>query len=479
MIEKVEKYVRQQHMWDYGAHIVAGISGGADSVCLLLVLLSLRDKWGLRLTAVHVHHGLRGSDADADEAFVKKLCMENQVDFRSFRVDASAEAARRKISEEEAGRELRREIFEHVREEVLADVIALAHHKNDNVETFLFRLCRGSGLEGLCGIRPVNGRIVHPLLCVSRKEIEEFLEEKKQPYCTDKTNFENAYSRNKIRNQLIPFLRDEINEGSEEHISETMLQFLDIQEYLTKEMARIEKDCVIRRGDTLLIVEKEYRNLPDIMKKMLLKDCLIRVSGHRRDIGNIHVEALCELMGLQCGRERYLPYQVLAVRTYDGVVLKNMSEVSRVPEGEKSTFDELLEKLPDKDGNLPVPCDLGWIRTRVFERPENMRILEKTFTKWFDYDIIKYSLQIRTRRPGDYLVVDRSGNRQKLKSYFINEKIPKEERDKLLLLADGSHILWVIGHRMSMAGQVRESTQRILEIQITEEMEKWLRQLEY
>ena len=115
----------------------------------------------------------------------------------------------------------------------------------------------------------------------------------------------------------------------------------------------------------------------------------------------------------------------------------------------------------------------------MFERPENMRILEKTFTKWFDYDIIKYSLQIRTRRPGDYLVVDRSGNRQKLKSYFINEKIPKEERDKLLLLADGSHILWVIGHRMSMAGQVRESTQRILEIQITEEMEKWLRQLEY
>lgn len=466
MITKVEHFIRQQNMWKYGAHIVAGISGGADSICLLLVLLELKESWGLHLTAVHVHHGLRGEEADEDEAFAERFCAENGVDFRSFHADAAAEAARRRISGEEAGRELRREILEQVRESVGADVIALAHHENDNVETFLFRLCRGSGLEGLCGIRPVNGRIVHPLLCVNRREIEAYLHERGQGYCTDRTNFENEYSRNKIRNRLIPFLEEEINAGTAAHISGTMRQFLEIQEYLSEELAKIEKDCVIIKGDNFYITEEYFRQAPYVLQNMLLKDCLIRAAGRQRDIGNVHVEALRDLMNLQCGRQRHLPYGVLAERTYDGIVLRKNGQPSQVK------WDALT-------GELTVPCDRGWIRTRVFPCPENKHILEKTYTKWFDYDIIKYTLRVRTRQPGDYLVVDKDGSRQKLKSYFINEKIPKEERDRVPLLADGSHILWVIGHRMSMAGQITEHTKRVLEVQVTEEMEKWLRQLEF
>lgn len=490
MITKVERFIRQQNMWKYGAHIVAGISGGADSICLLLMLLELRESWKLHLTAVHVHHGLRGKDADADEAFVQRFCAENGVDFRSFHVDAAGEAARRRISEEEAGRELRREILEQVRESAGADVIALAHHENDNVETFLFRLCRGSGLEGLCGIRPVNGRIVHPLLCVNRQEIEGYLRGKGQEYCTDRTNFENEYSRNKIRNRLIPFLEEELNDESVAHISAAMGQFLEIQEYLSGELAKIEKDCVIIKGDNLYIAEEYFRRAPCVLQNMLLKDCLIRAAGRQRDIGNVHVEALRDLMTLQCGRQRHMPYGVLAERTYEGLVLhkRGRGQPSKERPEEKG---QPLKECPEKQvqlsqgklealtGELTVPCDRGWIRTRIFPYPENMHILEKTYTKWFDYDIIKYTLRIRTRQPGDYLVVDKDGSRQKLKSYFINEKIPKEERDRVLLLADGSHILWVIGHRMSMAGQVTEHTKKVLEVQITEEMEKWLRQLEF
>ena len=444
-------------MWKYGDHIVAGISGGADSICLLLLLLELRERWNLHLTAVHVQHGLRGAEADADELFVRELCRKNDVEFRAFHVDAAREAVRRRISEEEAGRDLRREIFEQVREETKADVIALAHHENDNVETFLFRLCRGSGLEGLCGIRPVNGKIVHPLLCVNRREIEAYLQNRGQGYCTDHTNFENDYSRNRIRNRLIPFLEEELNRESVSHISGTIYQFWEIQEYLSAELAKIEKDCVVTKGDMLCIAEKDFKKVPNLFQKMLLKNCLIRVSGHQRDIGSVHVEALMKLMDQQCGRERHLPYRVLATRTYGGITLSRRNAAAKT-------------RTDDRICDIRVPCDRGWIRARVFPWKENMQILEKTYTKWFDYDIIKYSLQIRTREPGDYLITDRSGSRQKLKAYFINEKIPKEERDKMLLLADGSHILWVIGHRMSMAGRITESTKRVLEVQITEEM---------
>ena len=319
MVTKVREFVRQQNMWKENDHIIAGISGGADSVCLFLVLLELRREWNLKLTAVHIHHGLRGREADADEAFVRELCSRHQVTFRSFHVDAASEAKRRKISEEEAGRELRRELFERVRCEEGADRIAVAHHQNDNVETFLFRLCRGSGIEGLCGMRPVNGRIVRPLLCAGRQEIEQYLAEQGQSYCTDRTNEENIYSRNKIRNQLIPYMERELNAGCVPHIAHTMEQFLEIQEYMRSELAKIEKDCVILEGDRIYIIEETYKRQPEILRKMLLKECLIRISGKQKDISSVHVRALQELMELQCGREVHLPYQITAEKDYHGI----------------------------------------------------------------------------------------------------------------------------------------------------------------
>lgn len=473
MVTKVREFVRQQNMWEENDHIIAGISGGADSVCLFLMLLELKKEWNLKLTAVHVHHGLRGREADEDEAFVRELCEKYQVAFRSFRVDAADEARRRRISEEEAGRELRRELFEQVRCEEGADRIAVAHHRNDNVETFLFRLCRGSGIEGLCGMRPVNGRIVRPLLCVSRREIEAYLSERGQSYCTDRTNKENTYSRNKIRNQLIPYMEREVNAGCISHIADTMEQFLEIQEYMQEELAKIEKDCVIFEEDRVYIIEESYSRQPEILRKMLLKKCLIHISGKQRDIGSIHIRALENLMGLQCGREVHLPYEVLAEKDYKGIRLSKKREGRRKEEpyadtGGADAPEGKCSACAKGDMILQIPCAKGPVRTRVFARRTDANILEKTHTKWFDYDIIKNSLQIRTRKPGDYLVVDRKGSRQKLKSYFVNEKIPKEKRDNILLLAEGNHILWIIGYRMSMAYQVTEQTERILEVQVVE-----------
>lgn len=218
MEQKVNAYIQKYHMLEKGEKIVIGVSGGADSVCLLFLLLSLRSEWDLKLQAVHVHHGLRGADADADEQYVRKLCQVQDVPLYVFHEDVKAYAKERGMTEEEAGRVLRRERFVQIKNETGASKIVLAHHKNDNVETVLWNLSRGSGIRGAGGIRPKNGDWIRPLLCVTREEIEDYLGERKIAYCEDATNKEDDYTRNRLRNHVIPYLQEEINALSLIHI---------------------------------------------------------------------------------------------------------------------------------------------------------------------------------------------------------------------------------------------------------------------
>ncbi len=187
-MEKVRAYIEKYHMVGTEDHIIAGISGGADSVCLFFVLLELCPGLGVPFTAVHVNHGLRGAAADRDEAFVRELCGKYAVPLEVFRVDLESISKKRKQSLEECGRNIRREAFELVCAKCGGTKIALAHHQNDNAETLLWNLARGTGLAGLCGIRPVNGRYIRPLLCLNRREIEGFLEQRGGRLCTDETN---------------------------------------------------------------------------------------------------------------------------------------------------------------------------------------------------------------------------------------------------------------------------------------------------
>ena len=200
MLTKVKNYAEKYQMFSSEDCIIAGISGGADSVCLLLVLLELQKEIGFGIVAVHVNHGLRGAEADADEAFVKQLCKEYGIPLETYCADVAMIANERKQSTEEAGREVRRECFEQARVKYSGTKIALAHHQNDNAETFLFRLARGTGLKGLGGMIPVKEQFVRPLLCLSRGEIEEYLQEHDISYCTDASNESDEYARNRIRN---------------------------------------------------------------------------------------------------------------------------------------------------------------------------------------------------------------------------------------------------------------------------------------
>ncbi len=447
MYEKVKAYVREHQMLTETDSVIAGVSGGADSVCLLFVLLSLREEMGFTLTAVHIHHGIRGETADEDESFVRALCEKEDVPLLIFHEDVPAYARAHSLGEEEAGHMLRRQVLNEAADQIGATKIALAHHRNDNAETLLLNLCRGTGPMGLAGMPPVNGRWIRPLLCVTRKEIEDWLCKRGIAYCTDETNLEDGYARNRIRNHVIPYLEEEINPRSVEHMTDTMEQMRQLDAYVEAETDRYYKKCCAKSGgpgSSLLIREEEFARVPGVLKSYVLRQALFTVAGARKDLGAVHVKALEDLMGNQVGRKVSLPYGLTAERVYEGIEL--VADAGREPESAKRTAE-------------------GLFRMRVFDRPEGSFTFPDTpYTKWFDYDIIKNAVVMRHRETGDYLAIDRAGDTQKLKQYFINEKIPASQRDQIWLAADGSQIMWVVGYRQNQAYQITDRTRRILEI---------------
>lgn len=241
MYQKVKAYVKKWHMLQKEDSVIAGISGGADSVCLLFMLLKLQKELGFALMAVHVNHGIRGAEAERDEAYVKRLCRQWNVRLKVYRENVPAYAKEHGMTEEEAGRDIRRTCFCKVLKEWGGTKIALAHHENDNVETLLWNLCRGTGIRGLGGIAPVNDVWIRPLLCVKRREIESYLKKRGISYCTDTTNADRRYMRNRIRMDVIPYLEDCVNTESVSHMGKTMERMYELEQYILEEVGSIKR----------------------------------------------------------------------------------------------------------------------------------------------------------------------------------------------------------------------------------------------
>ena len=420
-LEKIESYIRQYHMIEKGDRIVIGVSGGADSVCLLMALCSLQEKLGFQVLVCHVNHELRGEEAAQDEAYVEMLCHKMQVPFFAFHENVELIAKKRKESLEEAGRYVRRQAFEQLCREQGGTKIATAHHSNDNAETMLLNMARGTGLRGLCGIRPVYGKWIRPLLELSREEIEQWLKDCDIRYCVDETNQEDEYTRNRIRHHVIPTLEEQVNTRTVEHFVKLSEQAEEIYEYLEKQTDQAWNICAkqtdgLQSRKEIFLKAEEMKHLDPVIKKLLIQRSVSEVAGAQKDIESRHILAVLQLFERQTGRQIDLPYSVTAKRMYEGVLIP-----------------------------------------------------QKSYTKCFDYDIIKSSLCVRYRRPGDYFTIDGEGKKKKLKSYFIDEKIPQEERDRQLLIAEESHIVWIPGRRMSSYYQVGDQTKKILKIKIMEE----------
>lgn len=492
MIRKISDFIEKENMIGDGDVIVAGVSGGADSVCLLYVLKEYARTCPFTLIAAHVHHGLR-KNADGDEAYVRSLCKEWNIPLHVLHIDAAKEAKEAGISVEEAGRVKRYEFFRQILNEEATDAdgrIAVAHHMDDLSETMLFQLFRGSGLSGARGILPVNGQIIRPLLCVERKEIEEFLTERKTEWRTDESNEENTYARNRIRHDILP-VAEEINGGAVRHMADAAGHLRQIEDYIKEQAAlkAVEILLEIKNPESILI-RNEITGLHPVLQGELILEALIRIAGRRRDIGLAQVDAVKELFSSEAGKRRDFIYGITAERSYEGIFLfrkedgenevhSASEEVSFDLSGlEKNKeiviknlhvrlFDLAAKDETDREDALAEGSETN--REGFPGGPEKIpdfgHFPRGLFIKWFDYDVIKGPLCLRTPREGDYLIISSDAHKKKLNDYFTDQKIPRKDREKILILAKDSLVLWVIGYRMGEWGKIGNHTKTVAEIE--------------
>lgn len=480
MRNKVLKWIRREKLIEAGDCVIAGVSGGADSVCLLLILLELQREMDFSIQVVHVEHGIRGQESREDEQFVEQLCKERGVLCNRYHRDVPHFAAEHRQGMEEAARSLRYECYKEAAEAaalayergVCPNIrVALAHHADDNAETVLFQMIRGSGMDGLCGMSAKRQltehvQIIRPLLGVTRKEIEAYLEAAGQPYRTDSTNLDTDYSRNRIRREIMPRL-EQINRQAVLHINQSTLLLQEVRDYLGAEVSRAAGAVCIWEEKSCRISGELFLQYPMLLQREVVHQVLCRLAGSRKDIGRVHVESVLALVQLQVGRRTGLPYRMQAQRTYDGIRIYR--EAHREQEVEKTytiTCEQL--RLMEEGENITIDVKNAQIRLRILDFHGKMQEIGKNkYTKWLNYDKIKTDVQIRTRMSGDYLTIDEAGHKKKLKEYLIEEKIPVEKRDEIWLLAEQSHIIWVIGGRISAGYKIDKDTIRVLEVQIT------------
>jgi tRNA(Ile)-lysidine synthase len=459
MITKVKKYMEKYHMVNSCDKVIVGLSGGADSVCLLFLLKSLSGQMNFALEAVHVNHQLR-EEADEEEAFVKNLCCQWGIPCQTFRIDVKQYADSHHLCIEEAARSLRYQIFEKAAgENDVHTKIALAHHQNDQAETVLFHLFRGSGIRGMAGIRPVREHYIRPFLCIDRSEIEQFAAKNQLQYVTDASNLDTTYSRNKIRHDILPMAEKEVCQGSIQHIvqsAELMGEAVDLLDELVQETYQ---KLVTEKEQSCRICKMELKAQHPYLQSAIIYEMLARTSGRRRDISKVHVDSVLALLEGQSGRQITLIYGIQAVLQQQDLVIMQKQEITETQEAISLEIPgTVCVNFGDGNSKKTVEC-------RVFAHENNQSILSQAYTKWFDYDKIKCCPILRYRQQGDYFYYSDTG-KKKLKEYFINEKVPLLERDRILLIAEGNHILWIPGYRMSSYYKVTEDTTQILEIKI-------------
>ncbi len=439
MIEKVYGFIKENNLLSENDNIVLGVSGGVDSVCLLYILKTLSQSCKLNLLALHVNHGIR-EHASKDAEFSRNLCEKLGVDFILKETDCPKVAKECGISVEEAGRNERYRFFNEAGKEKFGESnfkIAVAHHMDDMAETMIFNMARGTGINGIVSIKPQNGNIIRPLLVVSKDEIEDYLSDNSIEHILDETNLSDDYARNKIRHKIIPVL-NEISPKATAHLAFEASVLGEIDDYLNLKADEIWEKCV-SESENILIKNELSSEHPAIRKKIIQK-ALIKCAGRARDIGSHQIDAVDNLLFLQTGKKRDLIYNMEARREYDGIVLNIKNDEGSREREEK--LKRLTFEVKDIDLSQNIPTDL--------------------YTKWFDYDKIENCPSVRFRNDGDYLTINEHDSKKLLSDYMINEKIPLNERDEIPLLADGNHILWVVGYRISNRYKISDKTRRIL-----------------
>lgn len=446
MVNSVIATIEKHNLIKKNESILSALSGGADSVCLLFVLQSLAERYGLKIYAAHLNHGLRGDDADSDEKFAAEICRNLSVPFFSKKTDVALFAKENNISEEEAGRICRYDFFDYLTKKHKIDKVATAHNLNDNIETVVMRFLRGTGVSGLGGIPYKNGNIIRPLLDITRSEIEKYLHEKGIGFVTDKTNLETLYFRNKIRLELLPEIKEKYNPNFDMTLNQNIGNYRNAADYLSYAAKEAEKNILKCEGKyfcadiDLLLSEHEY------IAKSIIYSAISGMGGDKQVTSNA-VEGVWETVKKRQGAVDF---------SKDIYIEIKYNKIYFVPKNYNKKFCYTL----NKPKNVYIEEYDASIKFEIAESADKGILC-------VDYDKIDgRKIEIRSRKDGDFFTPFGMRGRKKLKDFMIDMKIPNFMRNSIPVFTADNEIFCVGNMRIDDKFKITCNTKHILKIEI-------------
>ncbi len=448
----ITKTIKKYNMLHQNKRVVVGVSGGADSMCLLHYLCSVKASLNLDIIVAHVNHGIRGDEALRDQNLVERFCNDNDLKFALKAIDVPKLSRELRIGEEECGRIMRYNFFQELANN--DGLIATAHTASDNAETVLFNMTRGSGLNGIGGIKPVRGNIIRPLIMMTRADVEDYCQFYNVKYFDDSTNFSDNYTRNKIRHTIMPTL-GEINSSAVTNISLLSESAREDDEYLNSLASKKLDDCAMENGyscDKLNILAQSIKK-----RAIIIMANAIGISLNRK-----HINLILDLL------------------TFDGAVDVDSNYRFISKNGVCCFCEKKIEDKLEVDDNTEYKvsdCSLVVLKGQKFaflnlkdvDVEQKSNNFKKIFNNSINCDIINDNTLIRGRLPGDYFKKAGSGCTKSLKKLLNELKYTTEQRKNLVLIANGSEVLWIDGIGVSEKAKINDRNHCILIIKTEEQ----------
>lgn len=457
ILERVKEYILSNNLIRRGERILVAFSGGADSLALLLMLHELKASLPMELGACHVNHMLRGEDALADEAFCRETAERLSIPFYSVTKDVKTYAKEKGLSFEAAGREVRYAFFKDIMVNHNYEKCATAHHLDDQVETILLNLMRGSGLNGLTGMSSKREEFIKPILFLKKEELYGYLDKRQMMPREDDSNRDNVYQRNKVRNELIPYIRENFNEDFPETVWRMSELLKDDLDYIQIEMEKVKRLYVKQVENKRIVIEKEAFQAHKALLTRVLLQAISVVKGDVSDIEEVHIRDMMALQKKETGKRIDIKDDVIARNDYGNLIIERKKADS---EREERMLHEEL-KIP---GTYLV--DGKTIRLRFVERDEMVKDKKLRF---FNGDLMEETVIVRNRQEGDRMRPFGMNGYRKLKNILIDKKISREDRDRLLIFQNRNEVFYIGSMIISDDYKVKDNTEKILEIGIFEE----------
>ncbi len=456
-IAKLRNYIREKNLFSAEVKLLLGVSGGSDSIALLYLFSLLRSEIDITLLAVHINHQLRGEESEADAVLVRDVCQKLGVPLIVRKINLTDKS-------ENQARQKRFEAFQQVLDAYQFDYIVTGHHSNDQTETMLLNLFRGAGLSGLAGLRPRSGKVLHPLLCFSKKELQDLLVEAQIPWREDSSNQELNYRRNWIRHKLLPLLEQEINPQISTSLGTQAEIFADAEDMILKRMKSLLKKVVLEQDNQKVILSlSALKHFSKLEQYYIIREVIAEISGSRRDFFAHNFENIINLYSAEGSKKVSLNNGIEAVKEYDKLIIKFSEESQPIPEPIVVEEDRSRVVWGDYRFSFKV-----------------LKVLPNCFSRdpltvYIDADKIKYPFVIRSRKPGDRFIPFGMKQMVKLKDFLINCKVSKYERDYIPIFDDGEKIFWVTGKRLDQRVAIDDNSTRFLHITAEKIREKQLR----